>query len=59
MNDDFNSPPFKLPDDCTDMREVRIVSRAYSDGEVRRLAKYMIDGGHARRYIMGYRAGWC
>ena len=24
MNDDFNSPPFKLPDDCTDMREVRI-----------------------------------
>ena len=24
MNDDFNSPPFKLPDDCADMREVRI-----------------------------------
>ena len=40
-------------------REVRIVSRAYPDGEVRRLAKYMTDGGYARRYIMGYRAGWC
>jgi endonuclease YncB( thermonuclease family) len=65
LRDWLNSGPFQMTAktyDQTDRygREVRIVSRAYPNtGEVRRLADYMIDGGYARRYIMGYRAGWC
>lgn len=64
LRDWLSSGPFQMTSKKYDEvdrygREVRIVSRAYPDGEVRRLAKYMTDGGYARRYIMGYRAGWC
>ena len=64
LRDWLNSGPFQTTAkryDRTDRygREVRIVTRAYPGGEVRKLADHMIEGGYARRYIMGYRAGWC
>ena len=64
LQDWLNSGPFQMTAkryDRTDRygRDVRIVQRAYPGGEVRKLADYMIEGGYARRYIMGYRAGWC
>ncbi len=60
----LSSGPFEMRArtyDQTDRygREVRIVKRPYPDGHVERLSDHMIEGGYARRYIMGYRAGWC
>ena len=60
----LNSGPFEMVAkkyDQTDRygRELRLVQRPYPDGHVERLADYMVAGGYARRYLMGYRAGWC
>lgn len=40
-------------------RELRIVKRANPDGSEERLADYMREGGYARRYLGGWRGGWC
>lgn len=40
-------------------RELRIVKRIAPDGSEDRLATYMREGGFARRYLKGWRAGWC
>ena len=65
LQDWLNSGPFQMAAkrlDQTDRygRELRVLSRVYPDsGKVRKLSDSMIAGGYARRYIMGYRAGWC
>ncbi len=48
-------------DDPTDRygRELRIVKRVNPDGSEDRLADYMREGGYARRYLGGWRGGWC
>jgi len=40
-------------------RELRIVKRINPDGSEDRLADYMRDRGFARRYLGGWRGGWC
>ena len=40
-------------------RELRMVKRIEPDGSEDRRADYMRDGGWARRYLGGWRGGWC
>jgi endonuclease YncB( thermonuclease family) len=40
-------------------RELRIVKRINPDGSEDRLADYMTAGGFVRRYMGGWRGGWC
>jgi len=40
-------------------RELRIVKRVNPDGSEDRLADHMREGGFARRYLGGWRGGWC
>jgi len=40
-------------------RELRIVKRINPDGSEDRLADHMRNAGYARRYLGGFRDGWC
>lgn len=40
-------------------RDLRAISRTMPDGSTEWLAEYMIDEGGARRYLGGWRGGWC
>jgi len=40
-------------------RELRIVTRINPDGSEDRLADHMRNEGFARRYLGGFRSGWC
>jgi hypothetical protein len=48
-------------DEATDHygRELRVVKRIRPDGSEDRLAGHMLEGGWARRYLGGWRGGWC
>jgi micrococcal nuclease len=60
----LNRGPFRMTariDDPTDRygRDLRIVKRVGVDGREDRLADHMREGGWARRYLGGWRGGWC
>ena len=60
----LNQAPFQMVAkkyDANDRygRELRIVTRAVPGGTVRRLSEDMVEGGYARRYVGGWRGGWC
>jgi len=48
-------------DDPTDQygRDLRTLTRTGANGSEDRLADFMRDGGYARRYLGGWRGGWC
>ncbi|OCC23837.1 hypothetical protein MB02_08360 [Croceicoccus estronivorus] len=60
----LNRGPFAMTariDDPTDRygRNLRIMKRKAPDGTEDRLADFMRNEGGARRYLGGYRGGWC
>ena len=60
----LNQGPFEMVgriDDMTDRygRELRTVRRATADGHLLSIAQQLRDEGHARRYLGGFRPGWC
>lgn len=40
-------------------RDLRALTRKSADGSTQSIAGEMRDGGFARRYLGGYRSGWC
>lgn len=60
----LNQGPFDMVgriDDQTDRygRDLRALTRRRADGSIQSIAGDMRDGGFARRYLGGYRSGWC
>lgn len=40
-------------------RDLRAITRERPDGSIQSIAAEMRESGHARRYLGGFRAGWC
>lgn len=40
-------------------RDLRAITRKRPDGSMQSIAAEMRESGHARRYLGGFRAGWC
>jgi endonuclease YncB( thermonuclease family) len=60
----LNQGPFEMVgriDEPTDRygRDLRALTRTRADGTTQSIAGAMRDGGFARRYLGGYRSGWC
>ena len=60
----LNQGPFEMVGrigDQTDRygRDLRALTRKRADGSTQSIAGEMRDGGFARRYLGGYRSGWC
>jgi endonuclease YncB( thermonuclease family) len=60
----LNQGPFDMVgriDEPTDRyrRDLRAITRTRADGTTQSIAGEMRDGGFARRYLGGYRSGWC
>jgi endonuclease YncB( thermonuclease family) len=60
----LNQGPFDMVGrigDQTDRygRDLRALTRKRADGSTQSIAGEMRDGGFARRYLGGYRSGWC
>ena len=60
----LNQGPFDMVgrfDEPTDRygRDLRALTRTRPDGTIQSIAGAMRDGGFARRYMGGYRSGWC
>ncbi len=60
----LNERPFEMVGRIDDMkdrygRDLRVVRRLAPDGSYQSIAKEMRKGGLARRYLGGFRTGWC
>ena len=60
----LNDGPFEMVGRIDDMadrygRELRAVRRSNAQGESVSIAQQLREEGHARRYLGGFRPGWC
>lgn len=55
----LNQGPFEMTGRFDDSRDLRALSRARADGTIQSIAEDMRASGLARRYLGGFKAGWC